>query len=76
MTLSGSCPRPAPNWWRVAASGGIQWQTATLRLPSLSAGQARVLAGVRGAPGRIRTCGTRFRNACPRGVMTCTLPVA
>jgi hypothetical protein len=36
MTSLGSCPRSAPDWWRVAASGGIQWQTGTLRLVGVS----------------------------------------
>ncbi len=43
-------------------SSGTQWQPASLDEASVSAAQTRVLAGHKGAPGRNRTCGTRFRK--------------
>jgi hypothetical protein len=60
MTPLKVCPRPAPNWRRMVASGGIQWQMGPRRRTGVVTGQTGVLTGVRGAPGRIRTCGTRF----------------
>jgi hypothetical protein len=66
MMTPRACPRPAPNWWLTAASSGI---------PAAHSGKRRVPTGsafplikqgfwliTMGAPGRIRTCGTRFRK--------------
>ena len=65
--------RPGPaqgvsisQWFRerrqTEPDGGRRWQTTRSALPSICTGQQSLCPVSGGAPGRIRTCDTRFRK--------------